>query len=928
MTYKPFLYTALLLPALAAPSLAPTAADVADAVGLPGIARSLDSVGVAQAANIKAGRTRVKRRPNGLYKSVVVTQDDGGEAIDSVDVDLSYTDAGGNAVDVPTTTITSPKKVRAAYDWPAPTGYAGGSLTVAVDGFDPTDVVVDPAATVDFALPNTNIDATARITAKGNVRVVFIGAPADMGAFSGAAPAVTVAGEATELKHVREIWKKNISGLAADALDGIVTFMDTTARDTTGAIVDRTIVTETASDEGLEIAGIEKVRVSKSGGNVRVRATVLHDELVDSTATIEVTDAATGAPLLDAVSAAPTVAQRTFETYVEFVDPQNAIDQRYLASLQPLDAEGQPVGDVVSGFVVTYEEGTPFAANANFSSLAWDAAAYIGVTEEADYLFATEFTLTGPLIGDVASLEVTLTPEDGGSDAEEETAVFPFTSEWVQWDLTGDAGTGSGDFIVDVTLEDGAAMLDRNLAYADGLPSTTYKRTTPPCTFRKTGDLCILSGRALPAPSPVQIEDSVLELTVEGDGLVTTTLRGDAESEVPEFMIIGEGVGVGPVPFTDIVTARALYAGMPMGNGLEIAGFAEVFDFTNALIETSPVGSPEITVIIDPRGNSLDVVIEGTPSALEAAGITPGADIVTVNGLSLPYAGFDRLWTASVPELNGDYVGQDLDLIVTVPQDGVMIAESQTYAAFGVTAIVEDVVVLDEAGFLTVAATVFSDSFALETVTATARREGADYLYASSFGPNAVERLFTNAITDLQESGVASVTTTLMDGSGATIGVFAKDVQIDGGWQEVSTGGLVLAVQITRDAGSAGTGEVEVSLVGEDISVSTVGEVMNVKGVSINVSQDETVQDLALGFDGDKRGYNLRSTTQTVFGVLQQGALDIEVTVDQGAGPVVSGGSAGQTPATIQGKKRCCGAKKMKGKTKFDRKMNNSFENP
>lgn len=411
-----------------------------------------------------------------------------------------------------------------------------------------------------------------------------------------------------------------------------------------------------------------------------------------------------------------------------------------------------------------------------------------------------------------------------------------------------------------------------------------------------------------------------------GDAAVWTLVRSELESQPPVIQVSTETVELSLTP--TLVAGRATYFGpKPASGGFVIEGITEVFSFDNRLVSYNAIGEFQgIGVYIDARSETtLEVAIEGSMVDLETAGIFPGADLVTADGVSLPYVSFDRGWMATIPELSDTPEGADVAVSVSVAETaGGEIVDTQTLTElFGFGSFLHEITALNTNDSLTLAVIVDVYEEIPTTLDVQASAGGVEFLSSSVTVPNAVERIFSSSVDGLTESDAGTITLTLTNDT-APLDVVEGTVAVDGGWVQLVDSNRTVWVLVERDGPGATTGEVTVTFVGEEGTASNVASALEADAVDIKFDQlsgPPVEQTLSHWFD--RVGFDVTANDPGLLEALNNGDVEFLVTATlEGSSPSIIGGPIHTVPSVPASKKF---VKKYEGKTKFDRKMNEKF---
>jgi hypothetical protein len=242
--------------------------------------------------------------------------------------------------------------------------------------------------------------------------------------------------------------------------------------------------------------------------------------------------------------------------------------------------------------------------------------------------------------------------------------------------------------------------------------------------------------------------------------------------------------------------------------------------------------------------------------------------------------------------------------------------------------LVEEVVVLDRDDRVEVAITAQVETLEPTTVSLAVTSDEGEFFVEEQVTPAAVERVFEGDFESLSVGDVDTVTfsMTIQDDGGGTLEEFELSVEVDGGWFDVEAGDRVLSVNISRDAPGSTTGDVRVSVIGEDGVQGTVAQAQEIAGVTVSIAQDGPTITPDVQFLYARRGYTFVSPDTGLGGLLEEGGAELVIDVAQeGRLTQTVTGGLGPVPSISTSRKF---VKKYKGKTKFDRKMNESFTDP
>lgn len=442
---------------------------------------------------------------------------------------------------------------------------------------------------------------------------------------------------------------------------------------------------------------------------------------------------------------------------------------------------------------------------------------------------------------------------------------------------------------------DGASS--RNSKVGDGHDGTTSVLTTNVCHLRAYDD---------------------------GDG-VGTEVAVRWETAVPEGYTVNlELDGFEPQLFGgDYMFATAAFEiARPDGAAaVTVDGFEDEFVVDADVVETSPEGMEDLTVTLDPRGDSLLITLSGDRETMEAAGAVSLENIVQVNGETAPatfleVAFFGGFETAPDTEL--------YTLSATVYDGATLLAEGQVVGSLTAEPLIDEVTVLDESDHVEVAVVALVDSFEPTTVSVTVGSDEGDFYVDEQATPAAVERVFIGYFDGLGE-GPDTVNVTLMiKNDDESLGEYSVEALAGGGWFDFEAGERVLSVNVRREGPGTPYGEVVVSVIGEDGVQGTVADAQQVTAVSVGIAQEGSVTlSPEMFFEEARRGYSFVSPDAGIAALIESGSAALTVEVAQaGLTTETVTNGIGSLPSITSSKKF---VKKYKGKTKFDRKMNESF---
>ncbi len=295
----------------------------------------------------------------------------------------------------------------------------------------------------------------------------------------------------------------------------------------------------------------------------------------------------------------------------------------------------------------------------------------------------TSVSIRGPLASQIARVEViaagggeqVLTPARAYLRAN-----FACPVPWADDDLTIDD-------IVGITLRDGdgetAFAMETHGSLREGeviqaVQATNRRRCgRPPCAYRRRLK-ARNNGLYPPSSSPPPSETHLAAAWVE-EGAVWAVVQGDQAPEMaPTFAFVEMG-GASAPRIGDVTHAwtRTIHSAPGEASGTVRVGETDIpFDRD---VVTTTVG--ELTVRVDPRPFEdgsvyLAVVAEGPTEAMAAAGFTPGAEAVEVDGATLPMIAFDRMYSGAIPE---DAFGAAASVTLTASLDGESLTVTQSF---------------------------------------------------------------------------------------------------------------------------------------------------------------------------------------------------------------------------------------------------------
>lgn len=528
----------------------------------------------------------------------------------------------------------------------------------------------------------------------------------------------------------------------------------------------------------------------------------------------------------------------------------------------------------------------------------------------------TMVSVVGPIASRVASVRVRA---DGA--APEEGSELGFYAEWVDAEIPFSGAPA--EIFVELTTPEGD-VVDSAGGTVPGVMfslSKEQRRLRIRRRIRKR-----ISGTAdRPDVMPPEPNFTVLsaELVEEGGASLIVIGRGEGEVESLTYQLEGEGIDasgtLGPAGI-----GRAHYTGTNPGAGNVTIGGRE-FPYTSDLESQAFGDDTDIIVTIDGRDDAhLDVRIEGPAAAMESIGAVPGADIVMVGDEALAYTDYDQGWFVNVPELSpaADYLGRSVRVegVATLTEGGE--TPYSFVKDFGAPSVLEEVVVrADDDEFLAAVSVYLEDDMDPAGISLSVHGDEGEVVNAEAAVPVAIERVF-EASVELADLNDVLLSVALSGEMGSLFEGAAIDISIGEGWRDVDMGERAISVRLDRDEGAT-TGTVRVSLVAEEGRVGFVASVQEVIGVDITIDQGEGPQGAVLARVGDRLGYDVVADAPGIGAMLAEETLSATVMVMvEGRGPEGGTSPIGDTPSVIMGKKF---VKKFKGKTKFDRKMNESF---
>ena len=454
----------------------------------------------AEAANIKAGRTRMKKRSNGLYKSVVKTSNDieDTEVTSAVTSDITYIDPLGNLQPLETVTMNSPKKMRAEYVWTPPEGFTPGEVNLTCcDGGQTFDTSVDLSLVPEngdftsFDMEGANTEVQIKLKDNGKYKLDIVGKTADMEAFTGETPQVLqVNGEAAKYKHTERIWKGNLSSdITEETLDGATYFTDVAAYNELGEIQDKSTVSGFVGDEDAirSTESIDSIEINKYSEFTALDI-FQYSDAVDTEQTLStvLTDLKTGEKYGEATDKCPGGFSLGFaQENLEFVEYSNVTDHNYYLTIDFLDIKGNSLGEI-QGIIEAREAIDIPDEFTNFGDDQWTANGIIVQDESIDseyfYIF---ISVAGTQIEQLSSIVATVEQEDSGSDLDTGNGVLNLNpSEKLSvWSYVLDPSVeklllNNTPLIVGNDLSTNGKLQDRNLGTVNTIPGTVHNTKT------------------------------------------------------------------------------------------------------------------------------------------------------------------------------------------------------------------------------------------------------------------------------------------------------------------------------------------------------------------------------------------------------------------------------------------------------------------
>lgn len=271
--------------------------------------------------------------------------------------------------------------------------------------------------------------------------------------------------------NVEDVWAADLKGVKASELEGLTNFVTVSITDETGEEIHRStssgVLNEDETGRTTDEFGYIDLGVNEEGGlGLRV-ISAPNDPTANATLSVNLKAEDFGAVLITATDVA-AIPYREFSTKnIEFIDSGNVVDMEYDFEASIYDASGN---ELASGILkgVVGSEPVEGAANNGISvqccvfeepfegpaPLDIDYTAALVLNEDGE-TFSAYFGLEGELARRAASVNLIITPDDGGSDADPE-----------QFDLEDDVFVN----IWDIPAPTGAEALE----ITSGSPNVSY----------------------------------------------------------------------------------------------------------------------------------------------------------------------------------------------------------------------------------------------------------------------------------------------------------------------------------------------------------------------------------------------------------------------------------------------------------------------
>jgi len=455
----------------------------------------------AEAANIKAGRTRLKERPNGLYKTTIVTQTTSGDSTPAASVDVQLDDGSSFSLFTPesitaTYVVQDPGTSAPAfikYLRDSKTDEAELELKRIPDG--PVSGGSEEVETAQYyAVEGSEgydgaVTATAKLNARGNLVIKLSGPVMAMSEFNAADPIPlsieTEAGKQTfaKYKNTQREWVCDEACQPDDEISSAVISIS----DSDGNVLDSTSVEAETDAEAVEAVDLSPtlgrnfISASEKGNLLYetslivplVSGDTIRDDLIMGMTVVD----DKGNLLLDAEGVMPNHREtRAVWSNIEAADSSNVVDLEYMINFDvyapksdvPTPLSIRVVADEIAGKNLTinvFEDnvmliGVGFGQNEDEETFTLRAVA--SRDDGSPIIFEEPFE--GP-----APLEVTLvlnsvTTGDGGSDIENEFLVLDGVAEQLFYSVEGSYGLGTygtatgGNLPISAKAQDGGDL--------------------------------------------------------------------------------------------------------------------------------------------------------------------------------------------------------------------------------------------------------------------------------------------------------------------------------------------------------------------------------------------------------------------------------------------------------------------------------------
>ncbi len=381
----------------------------------------------AEASNIR--KTRIKQRNNGLYKSVVTTDETDGEGTDSVEVVVS-TLVGQPLVE---TTVKKADWTRVSFK-----GVDGLSAEVEPieyqDGFDNFNMPTQPGDTNTAEIGKTKTFLSVTNNGDGSFDVTLEGEPKNMNDFCAVKVVdsglcgnydpdnLRLGGHPLIQDTIEADWDANLSGKFKEAdIEGTKIVVSATAYGENGEVLDSSATTASVGDAGGEELDYAEFRIEGDDDDYFLVISESEDTNTETILDVRISSDNTGVELVNDTS----ISARPFNVYsvetVTFTEASNVTDQEYEVQVTFLDALGNQIafGRVP---VIGAEAGENFKCCEFEEPFEGPPPLDIGISLDMNAdgeTFELSLGAFGELANIATSANFTLIPIDGGSETEE-----------------------------------------------------------------------------------------------------------------------------------------------------------------------------------------------------------------------------------------------------------------------------------------------------------------------------------------------------------------------------------------------------------------------------------------------------------------------------------------------------------------------------